>query len=81
MFNILKNCMNFIMIYQFYMREWKSKKSKSLKFTRWNWICHSHEKHEKLKVLNHGLILKKGHRVVKFNKKACLKPYEYWYEY
>ena len=43
--------------------------------------CHSHEKHEKFKVFNHGLILKKGHRVIKFNKKACLKPYEYWYEY
>ena len=25
--------------------------------------------------LNHGLILKKVHRVVQFNQKACLKPY------
>ena len=25
--------------------------------------------------LNHGLILKKVHRVIKFNQKACLKPY------
>ena len=25
--------------------------------------------------LNHGLVLKKVHRVIKFNKKACLKPY------
>ena len=27
--------------------------------------------------LNHGLILKKVHRVIKFNQKAWLKPYEY----
>ena len=25
--------------------------------------------------LNHGLILKKGHEVIKFNQKAWLKPY------
>ena len=25
--------------------------------------------------LNHGLILKKIHRVVRFNQNACLKPY------
>ena len=25
--------------------------------------------------LNHGLILKKVHKVIKFNQKACLKPY------
>ena len=25
--------------------------------------------------LNHGLILKKVHRVIQFNQKACLKPY------
>ena len=25
--------------------------------------------------LNHGLILKKVHRVVRFNQNACLKPY------
>ena len=24
---------------------------------------------------DHGLILKKRHRVIKFNQKACLKPY------
>ena len=26
-------------------------------------------------VLNHGLVLKKVHRVIKFNQKAWLKPY------
>ena len=26
-------------------------------------------------VLNHGLILKKVHRIIKFNQKAWLKPY------
>ena len=25
--------------------------------------------------LNHGLVLKKTHSVIKFNQKACLKPY------
>ena len=34
---------------------------------------------KKLKqALNHGLVLKKVHRVNKFNQKALLKPYEYW---
>ena len=27
------------------------------------------------KALNHGLVLKKVHRVIKFNQKACLKEY------
>ena len=26
-------------------------------------------------VLNHGLVLKKVHRVINFNQNACLKPY------
>ena len=30
MFNILKNCMTFIMIYHFYLKKWKFKKSESL---------------------------------------------------
>ena len=25
--------------------------------------------------LNHGLVLKKVHRAIKFNQKTCLKPY------
>ena len=25
--------------------------------------------------MNHGLILKKVHRVIEFNQEACLKPY------
>ena len=28
-----------------------------------------------LKLLNHGLILKEVHRVIKFNQNASLKPY------
>ena len=27
------------------------------------------------KTLNHGLVLKKLHRIIKFNQNACLKPY------
>ena len=34
-----------------------------------------HIKNLKQALLNHGLILKKSHRVIKFNKKDWLKPY------
>ena len=40
MFNILKNYMDFIMIYYFYLQEWKLKKSKSLlKINSWFNAC------------------------------------------
>ena len=32
------------------------------------------------KALNHGLLLKKAHRVIKFNQKSLAKTI-YWYEY
>ena len=39
-------------------------------------ICAFHDKKKALKrTLNHGLILKKVHRVIQFNQKAWLKPY------
>ena len=39
-------------------------------------ICACHDKKKALKrTLNHGLILKKVHRVIQFNQKAWLKPY------
>ena len=31
--------------------------------------------------LNHGLVFKKVHRVIKFNQNAWLKPYYYYYYY
>ena len=56
MFNILKNYMNFVMIYHFYEKEWKLKKSKKLEA---NW----HDKTENIihirnlkQALNYGSI-------------------------
>ena len=47
MFNVLKNYMNLIMIYHFYQKELKLKKSKCLLLTYMkNWIYHSHKKFE-----------------------------------
>ena len=37
-----------------------------------NYIIHIRSLKE---ALNHGLILKKVHRVIQFNQEACLKPY------
>ena len=48
-----------MMTYHFYQKEWNLKKSKGL-----------------LKqAINHGLILKKVDRVIRFNQKAWQKPY------
>ena len=43
-------------------------------------VCDFHDVHvvhmrTVKQALNHGLILKKVHRVIQFNQKACLKPY------
>ena len=45
-------------------------------------VANLHDKNENVKhirnlkqALNHGLVLKKVHRVIKFNQKAWLKPY------
>ena len=38
-------------------------------------ICYTHKKFKT--ALNHGLVFKKGHRVIKFNQEAWLKPYIY----
>ena len=60
------------MIYHFYLKEWKLKKSKSL------WlILHVktvlHIRNLK-QALNHELVLKKVIRGIKFNQNASLKP-------
>ena len=75
MLNILKNYLIFTRIYPFVPERKKIKKYKKL-------IC-SIEGKEKYVVhiralkqaLNHGLKLKKVHRVIQFNQKAWLKPY------
>ena len=67
MFNILKMYMIFIMIYNFYQKKLKIRKVEKL-------VANLHDKTEyvihirNLKLaLNHGLVLKKAHRVIKFN--------------
>ena len=63
------------MTYHFYQKERKLKKIKKL-------TANLNDKNEYVihiknlkQALNHGLILKKVHRVIKFNEKAWLKPY------
>ena len=68
MFNILKNYMNFLMIYHFYQKKWKFKKSKSLLLIYMIKINVIHICNLK-KALNHGLkILRTAHRVFLIKK-------------
>ena len=61
--NVLKNYMNFIMIYPFYLKDGK-----------WSsWINYTHINF--IKALLHWFVFKKVHRVVKFNQNTWLKPY------
>ena len=60
--------MNFIMSYHFSPERMKLEKSKSL-------LLIYMIKISKKQALNHGLILKKNHKVIKFNQKAWLKLY------
>ena len=75
MFSIQKNYTNFIMTYHFYQKERKLKKIKKLTanlYDKNEYVIHIKNLKQ---ALNHGLILKKVHRVIKFNEKAWLKPY------
>ena len=58
------------MIYRFYLRGWRLKNVEKL-------VANLHVIHiRNLKqALNHGLVLKKLHRVIKFNQNAWLKLY------
>ena len=73
--NTQKNYMNFIMNYHFLPERTKLGKIGKL-------VTNVHHKTEYVihvrnlkQALNHGLILKKFHRVIKFNQKAWLKQY------
>ena len=73
--NTQKNYMNFIMNYHFLPERIKLGKIGKL-------VTNVHHKTEYVihvrnlkQALNHGLILKKFHRVIKFNQKAWLKQY------
>ena len=68
--------MNFITIYHFYQKE-KMEIEKVEKL-----VANFHDKKEYVihirnlkQALNHGLVLKKVHRVIKFNKIGWLRPY------
>ena len=74
MYNILKMYVTFTMIYHFCLKECNLKKFKKH-------VANLHDKKNVIHIrnlkqaLNHGLVLKKVHRVIKFNQKDCLKPY------
>ena len=54
------------MTYHFYQKEWNLKKTKT------EYVINIKSSKQ---TLNHGLILKKVHRVIKFHQNAWLKPY------
>ena len=75
MLSIQKICLVFIKIYNFYPKEKKLGNVEKL-------VCNMQDKENYVlhirslkQALNHGLILKKVHRVIQFNQKAWLKPY------
>ena len=75
MFNILKNYMNFIMIYHFCHKRITIEKVEKL-------VDNLHDKTEYVinirnlkQALNNGLVFKKVYRVIKFNQNPWLKPY------
>ena len=76
MFSILKNCINFIINdLPFLPERMKIEKMEKL-------VSNLHDKTEYVfyirnlrQALNHRLILKKDHRLIKFNQNSWLKPY------
>ena len=65
----------FIVTYHFYQKKKRFKKIKKL-------FCCIEDKEKYVvhiralkQALNHGLILKKAHRIIQFNQEAWLKPY------
>ena len=69
-----KNYLIFIKIYHFYQKEKTLIRKTYLQYRRQKEKYVVHKKALK-KALNHGLILKKVHIVIKFNQRAWLKPY------
>ena len=67
--------MNFTVVYHFDQKEWRLKKSKKL-------VANLYDKTEYVihirilkQALDHGLALKKLHRIIKLKQKAWLKSY------
>ena len=70
-----KNYMKFKMIYHFYQNKIKTEKAEKLVANlcdNTRYVIHIRNLKQ---ALNHGLILKKVHRVIKFNQNDGLKPY------
>ena len=65
----------FIVIYHFSLKERKLKKCKKLVFNIHNKQNYVVPIRALKQELNHGLILKKLHKVIQFSQKAWLKPY------
>ena len=76
MSKILKNYMNFIIIYQFYQKELIriEKVAKLVTNLHDETECVIHIKNLK-QALNHELVFKEVHRVIEFNQNARLKQY------
>ena len=74
MLNILKFYMVYMRIYHFYAKELKLVNARSFHVICMikNYVVHIRSLKQ---ALNHGLILKKVHRVIQFYQKAWLKPY------
>ena len=74
--NTKKNYTNYIVIYHSYLKEWKQisvKNSFVIYITnKKKYVAHINTLKQ---ALNHGLKLKKIHRVIEFNQKVWLKPY------
>ena len=75
MLSIKKNYLVLIKIYCFYQKEKKIEKVEKL-------VCGLKDKEKYVihmralkQALNHGLTLKRAHRVIQFNQEAWLKPY------
>ena len=75
MLNILRIYITFTMIYPFFSEKMKIEKVKKL-------LAKLHDKKEFVihvrnlkQALNQGIVLKKVHRIVKFNQRASLKPH------
>ena len=66
--------MNFVMIYQFYLRM-KIEKVKKLVANLHDKIKNFVHRRNLKQTLNHGLVSKKVHRVIKFTQYACLTVY------
>ena len=70
--SISKNYMNFIMTYHFHLGGWRLKKLVASLHDKTECIIHIRNLKQ---VLNNRLVLKKVHRVIKFNQNVWLKPY------